>query len=89
MTDMGDASLVLGMQKNREREAGTLIVSHEQYTKSMLAGFGMAGCYPVHTTGASVELSRSARRHPARSHGNGALPIHHWVPRFSELVHAL
>ena len=33
--------------------------------------------------------SRSARPYPARSHGNGDLPIHHWVTDVSEPMHAL
>ena len=57
MTDMGDVSLVLGMQITRDREAGTLTISQEHYTKSILVRFGMAGCNPVHTTGAGAELS--------------------------------
>ena len=57
MTDMGDVSLVLGMQITRYREAGTLTISQEHYTKTILARFGMAGCNPVHTTGAGTKLS--------------------------------
>ena len=57
ITDMGDVSLVLGMQITRDREAGTLTISQEHYTKSILARFGMAGCDPVHTTGAGAEFS--------------------------------
>ena len=57
MTDMGDVSLVLGMQISRDRKAGTLAISQEHYTKSILARFSMTGCNPVHTTGAGAGLS--------------------------------
>ena len=74
MTDMGNISLVLGMQLTRDREAGTLMISQEYYTKSILAGFGIAGCNPVHTTGGwRGTFNRSAGRPPARSHRNGAV----------------
>ena len=36
MTDMGDASLVLGIQIKRDRELGTLTISQEAYSKSIL-----------------------------------------------------
>ena len=57
MTDMGDVSMVLGMQTTRDKEANNLTISQEQYAKSVLARFGMAECNPVHTTGAGAELS--------------------------------
>ena len=46
MTYMGDVSLVLGMQINRDRETKTLTISQEEYTKSILERFGMASCKP-------------------------------------------
>lgn len=42
MTDMGDVSLVLGIQIARDRESGTLTTSQEDNTISILARFGMA-----------------------------------------------
>ena len=57
MTDMGDVSMVLGMQITRDREAKALTISQAHYAKSVLARSGMAGCNPVHTTGAGAELS--------------------------------
>ena len=56
MTDMGDVSMVLGMQITRDREAKTLTISQDHYTKSVLARFGMGECNPVHKTGAGAEL---------------------------------
>ena len=44
MTDMGDVSLVLGMQVTRDRQGKTLTISQENYTKSILERFGMADC---------------------------------------------
>ena len=57
MNDIGDVSMVLGMQIIRDREAKTLTISQEHYTKSVLARVGMAECNPVHTTGAGAESS--------------------------------
>ena len=56
MTDMGDVSLVLGMQITRDREAGNLTISQEHCTKSMSARFSMAGYNPVLTTRAGAEF---------------------------------
>ena len=42
MTDMGDVSLVLGMQVTRDRQGETLTISQENYTKSILERLGMA-----------------------------------------------
>ena len=44
MTDMGEASLVLGIEIKRNRELGTLTISQQEYTKSILERFGMSGC---------------------------------------------
>ena len=41
MTDMGEASLVLGIEIKRNLELGTLIISQEDGTKSILERFGM------------------------------------------------
>ena len=51
MTYMGDVSLVLGMQINRDRETKTLTISQEEYTKSILERFRMAKCKPSCTPG--------------------------------------
>ena len=57
MTDMGDVSLVLGMQVTRDRQGKTLTISQENYTKSILERFGMADCKPSTTPGFGSELS--------------------------------
>lgn len=44
--DMGNVSLVLGMQGTRDRENGTLTISQENYAKSILNRFDMADCNP-------------------------------------------
>ena len=51
MTDVGDVSLVLGMQITRDREKKTLTITQEEYTKSILERFGMANSKPVGTPG--------------------------------------
>ena len=57
MTDMGDVSLVLGMQVTRDRKYETLTISQENYTKSILERFGMADCKPSSTPGVGSEIS--------------------------------
>ena len=57
MTDMGDVSLVLGIQITRDREKKTLTISQEEFTKSILERFGMANFKPVGTSGFGSELS--------------------------------
>lgn len=37
MSDLGDMSLVLGMQVTRDRKPGTLTITQADYTKSLLA----------------------------------------------------
>jgi hypothetical protein len=41
MTDFGEAKFILGMDIVRNREAWTISLSHEQYTKEILEKFGM------------------------------------------------
>ena len=57
MSDLGDVSLVLGMQVTRDREKGTLTISQEDYTKSILIRFGMEKCKPSSIPGTDSELS--------------------------------
>ena len=57
MSDLGDVSLVLGMQITRDRKKGTLTISQEDYTKSILARFGMRNCKPSSIPGTGSELS--------------------------------
>ena len=57
MTDMGDVSLVLGMGVTRDREKGTVTITQENYTKSLLERYGMANCNPAYTPGVGKELS--------------------------------
>lgn len=57
MSDMGDVSLALRTQFTRNRENGTLTITHEEYTKSIIARFGMEKCKPVNTPGSGSELS--------------------------------
>ena len=55
MTDMGDVSLVLGMQVTRDRGKKTLTISQGNYTKSILDRFGMSGRNPSSTPGYGSE----------------------------------
>ena len=56
MTDMGEASLVLGMEVKRDREAGTLTISQETYCKSILEQFGVSDCKPTSTPAGYVSV---------------------------------
>ena len=51
MTDMGDVSLVLGMEVTRDRAKGTVTITQENYVKSLLERYGMGNCNPAHTPG--------------------------------------
>ena len=57
MADMGDVSLVLGMDVTRDREKGTVTIAQQKYTKSMLERYGMASCNSTYTPGMGKELS--------------------------------
>ena len=57
MTDMGAVSLVLGMEIKRDLERGTLTISQETYSKSILERLGMSECKPTNTPGYGQELS--------------------------------
>ena len=59
MTDMGEVSLVLGMEIKRDRKRGTLTISQEAYSKSILERFGMSNCKPTSTPGIGPELSNA------------------------------
>ena len=59
MTDMGPASLVLGMEIKRDYEQGTLTISQEAYGKSILERFGMSDCKPTSAPGYGPELSNN------------------------------
>jgi len=59
MVDMGEVSLVLGMEMKRNREKGTLTISQEAYRKSILERFGMSDCKPTSTPGYGPEISNN------------------------------
>ena len=57
MKDMGEVSLILGMEVTRDYEEGTMAVSQKGYIKSILERSGMEHCNPVSTPGYGPELS--------------------------------
>lgn len=57
LNGMRNVSLGLGMQVTRDREKGTLTISQEDYSKSVLEKFGMNECTPLITPGIGPELS--------------------------------
>ena len=69
MTDMGDVSLVLGMQITRDREKKTLTISQEEYTKSILERFGLQALVE------SFQLNNRKRRCSARRRLRGTKPL--------------
>ena len=57
MTDMGAVSLVLGVETKRNLERGTLTISQEDYSKSILERVGMSECKPTNTPRYGPEIS--------------------------------
>lgn len=57
MSDMGDVSRVLGMQVTRDIQAGSLVITQEDYTRGLLVKYGMQDCRPLGTPGYGKELS--------------------------------
>ena len=51
MTNMGDVSLVLGMEVTRDHTKGTVTITQENYVKSLLERYGMGNCNLAHTPG--------------------------------------
>ena len=51
MTDMGDLSLVLGLEVTRDRTKGTVTITQENNVKSLLERYWMGNCNPAHTPG--------------------------------------
>ena len=58
MTGMREASYVLGIKIKGDRQLGTLTISQEAYSKSILERFGMSDCKPTSTPGYGPELSQ-------------------------------
>ena len=54
---IGEVSLVLGMGVTRDREKGTMTITQDNYTKSLLERYGMGNCNPTYTSGVGGELS--------------------------------
>ena len=51
MTDMGDVSLVFGMEVTSDRTKGTVTITQENYVKSLLERYWMRNCNPANTPG--------------------------------------
>ena len=45
--DLGDAKFIVGMSIQRNRDAGTLLLSQKAYVKAVLAKFGMADVHAI------------------------------------------
>lgn len=58
MTDLGEASKILGMTIERDKNLGTISIYQKNYTLEILKRFSMDKIHPVHTPGVGKELSR-------------------------------
>ena len=77
MTDMGDASLVLGMQITRDREKKTVKISQEEYTKSSGNGsaWPTATLFVLQALVQSFQLNNRKKRCLARRRLRGTKPL--------------
>ena len=57
MTDFGDATRILGIEINQNKERSTISMSQSPYVISLLDKYGMADCNLVHTPGICNELT--------------------------------
>lgn len=57
MTDLGEVTVILRMEIERDRKVQTLQISLRNYTLHILERFGMADYNPVSTPGIGAELS--------------------------------
>lgn len=64
MSDKGDVSPVRGVPVNQDCERGTLTITREDYTISILARFGKEHCTSMRTSGFGSEL---CTEQPART----------------------
>ena len=56
-TDMGEVSLLHEMGVTRDRKKGTVAITQDNYTKSLLERYGMGNYNPTYTPGVESELS--------------------------------
>ena len=56
-TDIGDVSLMLGMEVTRDRTKKTVIITQENYVKSLLEWYRIGNCNPAYTPGVGKKLS--------------------------------
>lgn len=57
MTDMGEVSLIFGMNVTTNYQEGTLTITQNDYVQSILERYGMLDCNFVHTSGYRLEPS--------------------------------
>ena len=69
MVDKGDVSLVLGMDVTPDREKGTMTITQDTFTKSLLERYGMASCNSSYTPGEGKELSLDQTEERLQSKG--------------------
>ena len=57
MTDMGDVSRVLGMNRvTRDREEGIITMNQRDYTEDIFQRYGMRGCHSAYNPGVGPEM---------------------------------
>ena len=55
--NMGEVSLVLGMDVTRDREKGTVTITQDNCAKCLLERYGMGNCNSTYAPGVESELS--------------------------------
>ena len=62
---MGGVSLVLGMVIARDREEGTVTITPEKYSRSLLERYGIARSNSTYTPGTELSLEQRGKRLPS------------------------
>lgn len=73
ISDTNEASRVLRMQFSRDTQAGTLIITKEDYTRGLLAKFGVTYCRAQGTPGHGNELPSIQAESSLQGEGGGAV----------------
>ena len=78
LTDMGDASLVLGMSVTRDDEKGTMTITEGKYSKHLRDRYGFENCKSAYTPGVGEEMSLDQ--------SDGRLVSMEELPRFQSIT---
>ncbi|CAK1591319.1 unnamed protein product [Parnassius mnemosyne] len=67
MKDLGEIKQCIGININRDRKAGGIMLDQEKYINQVLERFGMSACKPVHTP---IEVNMKFDKKPENEDGN-------------------